>query len=95
MLLAQPPKIFFEDLTPYIHRCIFLPSSFIVLGLFDKITSLLKCVEVVSFDVFVPFFRHVILWIHRIQDDHEMVGTFDGLCVILVAEDDGPRKRVI
>jgi hypothetical protein len=72
-LLAQPPKIISKDLTPGL-QCIFrVPSSLIVLSLFDTATSLSQRVEIALFDSFRPFARYIISWIDCIQDNHQIV----------------------
>jgi len=76
-LLAQPPKIVSKDLTPGLQCSFFVPSSLIVLSLFDKVTGLSKRFEIALFDSFRPFARHINGWIHRIQDNHQIVGTLD------------------
>src|SRR5260370_16074000 len=76
-LLAQPPKIVSKDLTPGLQCRFFVPSSLIVLSLFDAVTSLSKRFEIALFDFLRPFARYIHAWIHRIQDDHQIVGTLD------------------
>jgi hypothetical protein len=58
-LLAQPPEIVTKDLTPDIQCSFFVPSSLLVLSLFDQGTGLSERFEIALFDFCCPFARHI------------------------------------
>jgi len=93
--LTQAAKIVAKHLAPGIQCRIFTPHFFVFLSVPDRFIGLLHRVQISLLDVRIPLVGYIVFFIHCIQDNHQIVGAFDGCGIIIIVENDRSCKGVL